>query len=61
MDAIANGRGVFAAGIVGLALGVYLGNSMKKGSVTRQVRSTGRTIFRRARSTVGNRLDNWIG
>ncbi len=61
VDAIANGRGVFAAGIVGLAVGVVLGNSMKKGFVNKQVRSTGRTIFKRARSTMGNRLDNWIG
>jgi ribosomal protein S19 len=56
-----NGRNMITAGLVGLALGVYLGNSMQKGTVTKQMRSTGRTVFKRAWDTVGSTLDNWIG
>lgn len=49
------------AGIMGLAVGVVVGNTLKKGLVTRQVRSTGRTIMKRARrGTMGQRLVSWM-
>jgi len=47
-------------GLVGLALGIYVGNSLRTGSVTRQVRSTGRTLMRKARGQVQQQLNNWM-
>lgn len=47
-------------GLVGVALGIYVGNTMKTGSVTRQVRSTGRTLARKARGQMEQRLNNWM-
>lgn len=57
---MANGRSVMMAGLMGLAVGVFVGNTMKRGLVTRQVRSTGRTIMKRARGTVGQRIASWM-
>ncbi|NMA60298.1 MAG: hypothetical protein GX956_00250 [Firmicutes bacterium] len=57
---MANGRGVMMAGIMGLAVGVLVGNTMKRGLVTRQVRSTGRTLMKRARGTMGQRIVSWM-
>ncbi|NLJ80201.1 MAG: hypothetical protein GX335_04155 [Firmicutes bacterium] len=57
---MSNSRGVIGAGIVGLAVGVFLGNSVKKGIITRQMRTTGRTVLKRARATVGRGLMSWI-
>jgi hypothetical protein len=57
---LANGRGMIMAGLMGLAVGVFVGNTMKKGLVTRQVRSTGRTIMSRAKGTVGQRIVGWM-
>lgn len=48
------------AGIMGLAVGVIVGNTMKRGLVTRQVRSTGKTIMKKARGTMGHRIVNWM-
>lgn len=58
--ALANGRNMMMMGIASLALGIYVGNTMKKGSITRQVRSTGRTLMRRARGTVEQQMNNWM-
>lgn len=55
-DEVSNGRGLLMAGLLGLALGVFLGNSAKRGSITKQVRSTGRTLMKRARGTV----EHWV-
>ncbi|MDI9412682.1 MAG: hypothetical protein QM401_03785 [Bacillota bacterium] len=55
-----NGRGIMMAGLAGLAVGIYVGNTMKKGMVPRQLRSTGKTIIRRARGTVGRQLNDWL-
>ncbi|HBG00441.1 MAG TPA: hypothetical protein DDW87_02545 [Firmicutes bacterium] len=57
---LANGRNMMIMGLVGLALGIYVGNSMRTGSVTRQVRSTGRTLMRKARGQVQQQLNNWM-
>ena len=57
---VANGRNVLLAGLAGMALGIYVGNTMNKGYVTRQLRSTGRSLIRRARGTVEHQLNNWM-
>jgi hypothetical protein len=57
---VANGRNMMIMGLVGLALGIYVGNSLRTGSVTRQVRSTGRTLMRKARGQVQQQLNNWM-
>jgi hypothetical protein len=57
---VANGRNMLLIGLAGLALGIYVGNTMNKGYVTRQLRSTGRSLIRRARGTVEQQLDNWM-
>lgn len=57
---LGNGRGIMMAGLAGLAVGIYVGNTMKKGMVPRQLRSTGKTIIRRARGTVGRQLNDWL-
>ncbi len=58
--ALANGRNMVVMGLIGMALGIYVGNSMKAGSVTRQVRSTGRVLMRKARGQVEQQLNNWM-
>lgn len=58
--AVANGRHMMMMGLAGLLLGIYVGNTMKKGYVTTQVRTTGRNLMRRARGTVEQQLDNWM-
>lgn len=55
-----NGRGMMVAGLAGLAIGIYVGNTMKKGYVPRQLRSTGKTIIRRAQGTVGRQINDWL-
>jgi hypothetical protein len=57
---LANGRNMMIMGLVGLALGIYVGNTMKTGSVSRRVRSTGRTLVRKARGQVEQQLNNWM-
>ncbi len=57
---MANGRNMMMMGLVGLAVGIYLGNTMKTGSVSRHVRSTGRTLARKARGQVEQQLNNWM-
>lgn len=57
---VANGRNMLLMGLAGLAVGIYMGNTMTKGSVTRQLRSTGRSLLRRARGTVEQQLSNWM-
>ncbi len=57
---MANGRNMMIMGLVGMALGLYVGNNMKAGSVSRQVRSTGRILARKARGQVEQRLNNWM-
>ena len=47
-------------GLAGLAVGIYVGNTMKKGYVTRQVRTTGRTLMKKARGSVEEQLNNWM-
>ena len=57
---MANGRNMMIMGLVGLALGIYVGNTMKTGSVSRRVLSTGRTLVRKARGQVEQQLNNWM-
>ncbi|MDI9460348.1 hypothetical protein [Candidatus Darwinibacter acetoxidans] len=57
---MANGRSMVLMGLAGLALGIYVGNTMNKGFVTRQLRSTGRVLMRKARGTVEQQLNNWM-
>ncbi|NMB00180.1 MAG: hypothetical protein GX971_01460 [Firmicutes bacterium] len=57
---MANGRNMMIMGLAGLALGIYVGNTMKRGAVSRQVLSTGRHLMRRARGTVEQQLNNWM-
>lgn len=57
---MSNGRGWMMAGLVGLAVGVFVGNSVKRGTITKQVHSTGRTLFKKARGTVEHGLSSWI-
>lgn len=47
---------MFITGLVGLAVGVYVGNTMKKGYVTRQ----GRRLMRRAKDGVEQHMDHWL-
>mgnify|MGYP001083897677 FL=1 len=58
--ALGNGRSVMIMGLVGLALGIYVGNTMKTGSVSRQLRTTGRVLARKARGQVEQQLNNWM-
>lgn len=58
--ALGNGRNVMIMGLVGLALGIYVGNTMKMGSVSRQLRSTGRVLARKARGQMEQQLNNWM-
>ncbi|NMB20272.1 MAG: hypothetical protein GX979_05350 [Firmicutes bacterium] len=58
--ALGNGRNVMIMGLVGLALGIYVGNTMKTGSVSRQLRTTGRVLARKARGQVEQQLNNWM-
>jgi hypothetical protein len=58
--ALANGRNVMIMGLVGMALGIYVGNTMKAGSVSRQLRSTGRVLARKARGQMEQQLNNWM-
>ncbi|NLJ74607.1 MAG: hypothetical protein GX331_06380 [Firmicutes bacterium] len=57
---MSNGRGIIIAGILGMAVGVFVGNTMRRGMVSRQMRSTGRNLMRRARGTVEHRLGAWM-
>lgn len=57
---VGNGRNMMMMGLAGLALGIYVGNTMKRGFVSRQVRSTGRHLMRRARGSVEQQLNNWM-
>lgn len=57
---VANGRNLMIMGLAGLALGIYVGNTMKRGVVSRQVRTTGRHLIRRARGTMEQQLNNWM-
>jgi len=58
---VANGRNMLLMGLAGLAVGIYVGNTvMARGFVTRQLRSTGRSLLRRARGTVEQQLNNWM-
>lgn len=57
---MANGRNMILVGLAGLALGIYVGNTMNKGYVTNQLRSTGRFLLRRARGTMEHQLNNWM-
>lgn len=57
---MANGRNMLMMGLAGLAVGIYVGNTMKKGYVTRQVRTTGRTLMKKARGSVEEQLNNWM-
>ncbi len=43
-----------------MAVGVFVGNTMRRGMVSRQMRSTGRNLMRRARGTVEHRLGAWM-
>jgi hypothetical protein len=56
---LASGRNMMIMGLVGVALGIYIGNSMKTGYVSKQVRSTGRTLARKARGQM-EQLNNWM-
>ncbi|HHT69337.1 MAG TPA: hypothetical protein GXZ85_08805 [Firmicutes bacterium] len=56
---LASGRNMMIMGLVGLALGIYVGNTMKTGTVSRQVRSTGRILARKARGQV-EQMNNWM-
>lgn len=57
---MASGRNMMIMGLVGMVLGIYVGNTMKTGSITRQVRSTGRILARKARGQVEQQLNNWM-
>lgn len=57
---MSNGRGILIAGILGMAVGVFVGNSMRRGAISRQMRSTGRNFMRKARGTVEHRLGAWM-
>jgi len=57
---VANGRNMLLMGLAGLAVGIYVGNTMSKGYVTKQLRSTGRVLLRKARGTVEQQMNNWM-
>jgi len=56
---LASGRNMMIMGLVGMALGIYIGNSMRTGYVSNQVRTTGRTLARKAKDQM-EQMNNWM-
>ncbi len=44
---------------LGLAIGVFVGNSVKRGTIAKQVRQAGRILFKRAQS-IEHDLSSWL-
>lgn len=53
-------RGMILAGIIGVALGVYVGTTMQRSPTTRQIRLTSQNLWRRARGVVQNGVNTWM-
>lgn len=48
------------AGIVGMALGIYVGTVMQRSPASRQLRMTGLNLWNRARGVVQDGVSAWM-
>ncbi len=53
-------RSIIFAGIVGMALGIYVGTVMQRSPAPRQLRMTGLNLLNRARGVVQDGVSAWM-